>query len=177
MSEVTAVPLQPLKRGSLLKLWLGIALLVVAGLLLAWAGAGRIVATSVRTIEAGKGPLIGPNDGVIIEYTGRLPNGKIFDSTEGKGPAPILVGQTIPGFAQGLQRMQSGGRYQIHIPAKLAYGPMPANSPIPSNSALDFDVHVVQVVPNAAQMVAAQQAGGQGGMPPGAESPPGVPQR
>ena len=170
MSEVTAVPLQPLKRGSVTKLWLGIALLVGAGLLLAWAGAGRIVATSVKTIEAGKGPLIGPNDGVVIEYTGRLPDGKIFDSTDGKGPAPLLVGQTIPGFAQGLQRMQPGGRYQVHIPAKLAYGPMPANSPIPSNSALDFDVHVVQVVPNAAQMVAAQQAG-QGAMPPGGAPP------
>ncbi|MDP9164349.1 MAG: FKBP-type peptidyl-prolyl cis-trans isomerase [Pseudomonadota bacterium] len=160
MSTVTAVPLQPIKRGSVAKLWLGIALLVAAALLLAWAGAGRMVGVAVKTVLAGKGPVIGPNDGVIIEYTGRLPDGKIFDSTEGRGPAPLLVGQVVPGFSSALQRMQSGGRYQVHIPSKLAYGAtQPPGSPIPPNSDLDFDIHVVQVVPNAALMAAAQQGG------------------
>jgi FKBP-type peptidyl-prolyl cis-trans isomerase FkpA len=156
MSTVTAVPLQPLKRGSVAKLWLGIALLVAAALLLAWAGAGRMVGVGVKTVVAGKGPVIGPNDGVNIEYTGRLPDGKIFDSTEGRGPAPLLVGQVVPGFSSALQRMQSGGRYQVHIPSKLAYGDtQPPGSPIPPNSDLDFDIHVVQVVPNAALMAGA----------------------
>jgi len=162
MSTVTAVPLQPLKRGSVAKLWLGIVLLVVAALLLAWAGAGRMVGVTVKTVVAGKGPTIGVNDGVIIEYTGRLPSGTIFDSTEGRGPAPLLVGQVVPGFSSALQRMQSGGRYQIHIPSKLAYGAtQPPGSPIPPNSDLDFDIHVVQVVPNAALM-----AGAAAGQPP-----------
>ncbi|MCA1654507.1 MAG: FKBP-type peptidyl-prolyl cis-trans isomerase [Sphingomonadales bacterium] len=120
-----------------------------------------MVGVGVKTVEAGQGALIGSNDGVIIEYTGRLPDGKIFDSTGGRGPAPILVGQTVPGFAQALQRMQQGGRYQVHIPAKLGYGQVPPGSPIPSNSDLDFDVHVLQVVPNAALM-----AGAQGQRPP-----------
>ena len=162
MSTVTAVPLQPLKRGSVAKLWLGIALLIAAALLLAWAGAGRMVGVAVKTVTAGNGPVIGPNDGVIIEYTGRLPNGTIFDSTEGRGPAPLLVGQVVPGFSTALQRMQSGGRYKVHIPSKLAYGnTQPPGSPIPANSDLDFDIHVVQVVPNAALM-----AGAAAGQPP-----------
>ena len=61
MSTVTAVPIQPLKRGSLAKLLLGIALLVAAGLLLAWAGAGRMRGSDVgdglivRTIRPGHG--------------------------------------------------------------------------------------------------------------------------
>ena len=162
MSTITAVPLQPVKRGSVAKLWLGIALLVAAALLLAWAGAGRMVGVTVTTVAPGRGPIIGVNDGVIIEYTGRLGNGTVFDSTQGRGPAPLLVGQVVPGFSSALQRMQSGGRYQIHIPSKLAYGPtQPPGSPIPPNSDLDFDVHVVQVVPNAALMAARE-----GGQPP-----------
>ena len=166
MSTVTQVPLQPIKRGSVAKLWVGIALLVGAGLLLAWAGAGRMVGVGVKTVEAGKGPVIGINDGVIIEYTGRLADGKVFDSTEGRGPAPLLVGQVVPGFSRALQRMQMGGRYKVHIPSSLAYGAVqPPGSPIPPNSDLDFDVHVVQIVRDAALMAG----------PPGASAPQAPP--
>jgi len=161
MSTVTAVPIHPLKKGSVAKLWLGIALLVGAALLLAWAGAGRMVGVAVKTVTAGKGPLIGVNDGVIIDLEGKLPNGTVFESTKGRGPAPVLVAQTIPGFSSALQRMQPGGHYKIHIPAKLAYGATPPpGSPIPANSDLDFDIHVLQVVPNAALMAG---PGGPGG--------------
>jgi FKBP-type peptidyl-prolyl cis-trans isomerase FkpA len=74
---------------------------------------------------------------------------------------PLLAGQVIPGFAEALTRMQKGGRYTIRIPTALAYGPNPpAGSPIPANADLEFDVHVVQIVPNAALM--------QGGPPQGA---------
>ena len=161
MSTVTAVPIQPLKKGSVAKLWLGIALLVGAALLLAWAGAGRMVGVAVKTVTAGKGPLIGVNDGVIIDLEGKLPNGTVFESTKDRGPAPVLVAQTIPGFSRALQRMQSGGQYKIHIPAKLAYGATPPpGSPIPANSDLDFDIHVLQVVPNAALMAGPGGASG-----------------
>ena len=52
--------------------------------------------------------------------------------------------------------MQKGGRYKIHIPGRSAYGQNPPpGSPIGPNEDLDFDVHVVQVVPNAALMPAA----------------------
>ena len=86
-------------------------------------------------------------------------NGTVFDSTEGKGPAPLLVGQVIPGFAEGLTRMQQGGRYKLHIPSDLAYGANPpSGGPIPPNADLEFDIHVVQVAPNAAAMM-------QGGAP------------
>ena len=158
MSTVTQVPLQPIKRGSVARLWFGIALLIAAGLLLAWAGAGQLDTLTVKPVVAGTGPLIGAQDGVLIEYTGRLPDGKVFDSSEGRGPTPMLVGQTVPGFAQALQRMRSGGKYKVHIPAKLGYGKMPAGAQIPSDSALDFDVHVVRVVKDAALMAAAQEA-------------------
>ena len=103
-------------------------------------------------------PTLEAVDGVLIEYEGRLLNGTVFDSSEGRGPTPMIAGQVIPGFAEALTKMQKGGRYRIHIPAKLGYGASPpAGSPIPADSDLEFDVHVVQIVPNAALMQRAQQ--------------------
>ncbi|MEA1072240.1 FKBP-type peptidyl-prolyl cis-trans isomerase [Sphingomonas sp. LY29] len=164
--SVTQVPIRPIARGSMLKLWLGIALLAAIALGVAMMGAGRLEVVDVQTIAPGKGPAIGEQDGVIIEYTGRKEDGSVFDSTDGRGPAPLLVGQVVPGFKQGLMRMQQGGRYKIKIPGKLAYGPNPPpGSPFKPNEDLEFDVHVLQVVPNAAEQVAAAQAA-QGQLPP-----------
>ena len=169
--SVSQVPLQPLKRGSLAKLWLGILLLVGAALLLAWTGAGALRGETTasglqfRTVKAGAGPMIKPVDGVLIEYEGRLEDGTVFDSSRGQ-PVPMIAGQVIPGFAEALQKMQKGGRYTILIPGELAYGASPPQgSPIPPNATLEFDVHVVQVVPNAALMAGPQgPAGGQPGL-------------
>jgi FKBP-type peptidyl-prolyl cis-trans isomerase FkpA len=142
-------------------LWLGFIVLIAAGVGLAWLGAQSVRHRTVQvdTVTAGSGPLIGPQDGVLIEYEGRLKDGKIFDSSAGKGPIPLIASQVIPGFADALSRMQEGGHYQIHIPAKLAYGAEPpAGGPIPPNADLDYDVKVVKVVPNAALMQGAGQA-------------------
>jgi FKBP-type peptidyl-prolyl cis-trans isomerase FkpA len=72
----------------------------------------------------------------------------------------MIAGQVIPGFAEALTKMQKGGRYKIRIPAALGYGATPQpGSPIPPNADLEFDVHVVQVVPNAALMQGLPQEG------------------
>ena len=146
------------------KLWLAMLMLVAAGVALAWFGAGSLRGETspsglgFRTVEAGSGPMIKGVDGVLIEYEGRLPNGTVFDTSEGRGPTPMIAGQVIPGFAEALTRMQKGGRYRIRIPAALGYGASPPpGGPIPANSDLEFDVHVVQIVPNAALMQGAQQ--------------------
>ena len=65
----------------------------------------------------------------------------------------MLVSQTIPGFAEALFRMQEGGRYKVHIPARLGYGAQSPPAAIPPNSDLEFDVKVVKIVPNAAAMM------------------------
>ena len=164
--SVSQVPLRPLKRGALAKLWIGILLLIGAALLLAWTGAGAMrgettaSGVSIRTVKAGEGPTIKAVDGVLIEYVGRLEDGTEFDSSRGQ-PVPMIAGQVIPGFAEALQKMQKGGSYKIHIPAELAYGASPPEgSPIPPNAPLEFDVKIVQVVPNAALMMPPQGAGG-----------------
>jgi FKBP-type peptidyl-prolyl cis-trans isomerase FkpA len=54
--------------------------------------------------------------------------------------------------------MQQGGSYRVLIPSKLAYGAEPpAGAPIPPNADLEFDVKIVQLVPNAGLMMQQQQ--------------------
>lgn len=181
MSPTTTA--QPERRRSGGRLWLAILLLVAAGVGLAWLGAGSLRGETTasglqfRTVKEGSGELIKPVDGVLIEYEGRLEDGTVFDTSAGRGPTPMLAGQVIPGFAEALTRMQKGGRYRIRIPPALGYGPSPQpGSPIPPNATLEFDVHVVQVVPNAALMQGAQSGPpGQGQQPPpeqGQQPPP-----
>lgn len=142
-------------------LWIGFILLIAAGIALAWFGANSVRQRTVQvdTVQPGAGPTIEAQDGVLIDYEGRLADGKVFDSSAGKGPIPLIASQVIPGFADALSRMQEGGRYKIHIPARLAYGANPPpGGPIPPNADLDYDVKVVKVVPNAALMQGAGQA-------------------
>ena len=157
------------------KFWLGILLVIAAGVGLAWLGAGSLRGETTssglgfRTVQAGTGPFIQPVDGVMIEYEGRLMDGTVFDASGERGPQPMIAGQTIPGFAEALGKMQQGGRYRVQIPSKLAYGAEPPPGSVPPNSDLEFDVHVVQVVPNAALMTGPPQ-----GQPQ--QQPQGAPQ-
>ena len=146
---------RPAKPGRIAKLWLGFLIIIAAGIGLAWLGAQSVNDRVVRvdTVQAGTGPFVQAQDGVLIDYEGRLENGTVFDSSAGKGPVPLLASQVIPGFTQGLLKMQKGGKYRLHIPSDLAYGATPPQGgPIPPNANLEFDVSVVQIVPNAALM-------------------------
>jgi FKBP-type peptidyl-prolyl cis-trans isomerase FkpA len=161
--SVSQVPLRPLQRGAVAKLGLGILLLIAAGVLLAWAGAGQSAGVRVKTIAAGSGPIITASDGVLIEYEGKLDDGTVFDTSEGRGPAFFPVGGVVPGFSQALQKMQKGGRYQFTLPSELGYGETPpAGSPIPPNADLHFTVRVLEVAPMDQIMRGAQGAGGAG---------------
>ncbi len=173
---VTQVPLRPIARGSLAKLLLAIAGLVLIAFLLARLGTepfrGEKTASGLqfRVIKDGSGDAIKAIDGVYIVYEGRLADGTVFDSSQGR-PVPMIPGQVIPGFSEALQKMRKGGRYTVRIPAALAYGASPPpNSPIPANADLIFDVEVLEVVPNAA-LIAAQGAPGATGAPAGAAPP------
>jgi hypothetical protein len=161
MTDVTQVPLRPLKRGTLAKFWLGILFLVAAALVLAWTGAGAMRGTTtdsgvvIRALVEGTGDPIRAMDGAIIEYEGRLTDGTVFDSTAGRGPAGMIPSQVIPGFGEALQQMREGGRYRIRIPAALGYGATGTpDGSIPPNSDLEFDVEVKKIVRDAATMVA-----------------------
>ena len=163
MTEITRVPLQPLAKGSLGKLWLGLAAAVAVAGGVAWAAMPALV--SVKTVKAGEGPTATPDDVALVDYTGRLADGKVFD----QGKAPLAVREVVPGFSQALQQMQPGGKYKVVIPAKLAYGDK-AVGPIPANSDLYFDIEILGVMNRQQfeqqrqlmQMMQSQQGGAAG---------------
>jgi FKBP-type peptidyl-prolyl cis-trans isomerase FkpA len=180
MTEITRVPLQPIGKGSIGKLWLGILAAVVLGAGLAWATIPASV--KVVTERAGTGPSPTAEDVVLINYKGMLSDGKVFDQGQ---RAPLQVAGVIPGFTKALQQMQKGGKYKVHIPASLGYGAKAAG-PIPANSDLDFEIELLDFrslaeIQQQQQMMQQmqQQMQGQGGQPgagaPGAEAAPGAP--
>ncbi|MBC2663911.1 FKBP-type peptidyl-prolyl cis-trans isomerase [Novosphingobium flavum] len=137
MTEITRVPLQPIAKGSLTKLWLGVAAAVAVAGGVAWAAMPALVA--VKTIKAGEGPSPTAADVVLINYVGHLPDGKEFD----KGNNAVLpLDGVVPGFTQALAQMQKGGSYKVKIPSGLAYGEA-GNGAIPPNTDITFDVDLI----------------------------------
>lgn len=102
-----------------------------------------------EVIEEGDGPSPGPEDQVTIHYTGTLPDGTQFDSSRDRGePSTFPVQGVIPGFSEGLQLMSVGSNYKFYISPELGYGPRPQGS-IPPNSALIFDVELLEIPENS----------------------------
>ena len=61
---------------------------------------------------------------VKVHYTGKLNDGSVFDSSEGREPLEFQVGsgQVIPGFDAAIQQMDVGASQTITIPSNEAYG-------------------------------------------------------
>ena len=97
--------------------------------------------------QVGTGAEAVPGSTVSVHYTGKLEDGKVFDSSVGKEPLTFQVaaGQMIPGFDQGVQGMKVGGKRTITIPPSLGYGEQGAGDVIPPNSTLIFEVELVGV--------------------------------
>src|SRR5690606_18675898 len=75
---------------------------------------------------------------VCVDYTGWLPDGTMFDSSQGRAPIAFSLGGVIPGWTQGLQLMEEGDIYRLFLPPELAYGERGAPGAIPPNAALVF---------------------------------------
>jgi hypothetical protein len=149
---------RPAKTGRGVGLWLAFILIIAAGIGLAWLGAGSLrpeVTSSglqFRTVKAGSGNRIGPQDAALIDYALTTDDGTTFDSSESKGPQPFTMGMVFPGFAEAMTRMQEGGRYRFSMPQRLAFtnGTPPG---WPKGSDLHFEVQVRKVVPGGAAMM------------------------
>lgn len=99
-----------------------------------------------KIVENGTGAKPGKDDTVTVEYTGKLINGEVFDSTEKTGkPATFKVSQVIPGWTEVLQLMPAGSTWEVFIPANLAYGPRSIGGPIGPNETLVFKIHLISV--------------------------------
>ncbi len=102
-----------------------------------------------KVIKKGDGPQPDANDSVTVDYTGKLIDGTVFDSSKKRGkPVTFPVNAVIPGWTEALQLMHSGGEYKLFIPPDLAYGERGAGSQIGPNETLVFDVKLISVQKN-----------------------------
>jgi FKBP-type peptidyl-prolyl cis-trans isomerase len=107
----------------------------------------KITRLKKRITKQGHGRSVQAGDTVQVHYTGKLTNGKKFDSSYDRGqPMPVQIGGgVIPGFTMGLLGMKEGEKRTITIPSALAYGARGAGGVIPPNADLIFDLEVVGI--------------------------------
>jgi peptidylprolyl isomerase len=102
-----------------------------------------------QDVVVGKGPAPKAGDDLLVNYTGRFPNGKVFDSSLGPGRGPFELhlgrGEVIKGWDEALSTMHVGGKRKLIIPPDLAYGPRGYPGVIPPNSTLTFDVELLRI--------------------------------
>jgi FKBP-type peptidyl-prolyl cis-trans isomerase FklB len=101
-----------------------------------------------KVLKEGSGPTPKATDTVKVNYRGTTIEGTEFDSSYKRGePASFPVNRVIKGWTEALQLMKPGSKYQLFVPADLAYGERGAGADIGPNAALLFDVELVQIVP------------------------------
>ena len=99
-------------------------------------------------VEPGSGAQAQAGKTVSVHYTGKLQDGKVFDSSVPRGEPiefPLGQGRVIKGWDEGIALMKVGGKAQLVIPPDLAYVDRGAGGVIPPNATLVFDVELVDV--------------------------------
>ena len=98
----------------------------------------------------GKGPNPGSRDMVEVKYAGRIAETGIeFDSSYARGDtAKFRLNGVIPGWTQGIQKMQPGDHFMFWIPAKQGYGERGSPPKIEPNTDLMFQVELLKVIPD-----------------------------
>jgi FKBP-type peptidyl-prolyl cis-trans isomerase len=97
-------------------------------------------------VKAGTGIRPTAKDSVVINAIGIFPDGTLFEDTfQKKKPITTLTGSLIPGLNETIQLMPEGSVWRIFVPSALAYGPAGLASVIPPNTALVFDITLMEV--------------------------------
>jgi FKBP-type peptidyl-prolyl cis-trans isomerase FklB len=99
-----------------------------------------------KVISMGNGKQPAADSSITAHYKGTLVNGTEFDSSYRRNqPATFNVAQVIPGWKEVLPLMHEGDKWQVFIPAELAYGERGSGSSIGPNEALIFDIELIKV--------------------------------
>jgi FKBP-type peptidyl-prolyl cis-trans isomerase len=93
----------------------------------------------------GDGAEITSNSLVVVKYKGTFINGVEFDASSATG-ANFDISNLIPGFAEGLQLFNVGGKGTLYIPPSLAYGSEGISGKIPRNAVLIFEIEILSAV-------------------------------
>lgn len=114
--------------------------------LLATVGAKKTPPQPISSKPAAKG------DTVVVNYIGKLENGTVFDSSEGKDPFSFVLGagHVIKGWDEGVVGMKIGEIKQLTISPEKAYGPRGVKGSdtsyiIPPNATLHFIIQVLDI--------------------------------
>jgi FKBP-type peptidyl-prolyl cis-trans isomerase FkpA len=102
--------------------------------------------------QKGLGNQAKPGNKVTMNYTGKLLDGKVFDSNTDPKFGHVQpfsfnlgMGQVIRGWDEGVQLLKLGSKATFYIPSTLAYGAQGAGGAIPPNANLIFDVEVLGI--------------------------------
>ncbi len=99
-----------------------------------------------KVLAEGSGRTPQKSDMVTVHYRGTLLNGTEFDSSHSRGqPQVFRVDGVIPGWTEALQLMKDGAKWQLFIPAELAYGERGIPQRIPPNSTLIFEIELISI--------------------------------
>jgi FKBP-type peptidyl-prolyl cis-trans isomerase len=106
-------------------------------------------AIKVVTVQEGAGDEVAFGDTATVNYTGKLEDGTVFDSSLNTGRQPFPVegvgfAGVIDGWNAGLLGLKKGGKYTLTIPPQFAYGAQ-VKTGIPANSTLVFDIEVLDI--------------------------------
>ncbi len=101
----------------------------------------------VIPIKEGTGAYPAETDKVKVHYTGKLVDGKVFDSSVQRGqPAEFPLNQVIKCWTEGLQKIKVGGKARLVCPSSAAYGESGRPPVIPGNAVLTFEVELLEIV-------------------------------
>ena len=99
-----------------------------------------------KVIKAGDGATPKATDTVKTHYHGTLIDGTVFDSSVQRNePISFPVNGVISGWTEALQLMKVGDKWQLFIPAPLAYGTRGAGADIGPNAVLVFEIELLGI--------------------------------
>ena len=105
----------------------------------------------IENMEIGDGTEAQDYNKVVVNYTGKLEDGSIFDSSLNPGRGPFTftlgVGSVIKGWDIGVKGMKVGGKRRLTVPPELGYGNNGAGNVIPPGATLIFEVDLLEVEP------------------------------